>query len=217
MDLKRLAHIALVVFLFQHTLVAQTERRFQFWNKNEVEIQPWKSVVISVNEKVHYTPKQHTVDLKYSELFLIHNPLKWLDYGAGFRVSYSNLFAGWLQENRTMAVIDFKTKSNPIGLKFSNRFEYRNYKIDLDHFRYKQQVTATFPSLTEWGMQFFMYEETYHKLNSTGFHLFRLSGGINGIQKKHFRLKMYYAFEKYKLLKNWNTTDIVGANLSFIL
>ena len=116
-----------------------------------------------------------------------------------------------------MAVIDFKTKYKIIGLKLSNRFEYRNYKVDLDHFRYKQQITATFPSLTDWGMQFFIFEETFHKFNNDGFHLARLSAGLNGIQKKHFRVKAYYAFEKYKVLKNWISSDIIGANLSFVL
>lgn len=217
MNLKRILFIALICILFQSSSFGQNERRLQIWNKNEVEIQPWKNISLSVAEKIHYSPDHNALDLKYGELFAFHSPLSWLEYGAGFRVSYSNLYVGWLQENRTMAVIDFKTRAKSIGIKFSNRFEYRNYKTNLDHFRYKQQTTLNFPQLTDWGMQFFIFEETFHKFNDAGFHLFRVSGGINGIQKKHFKLKLYYALEKYKVLKSWYTTDIIGTNLSFIL
>ena len=66
-------------------------------------------------------------------------------------------------------------------------------------------------------MQFYTSEETFIKLNGVGAHLARFYGGISGVQSKHFQLKLYYAFEKYKLIENWGSRDIMGLNLSFIL
>ncbi len=215
--MKRILFLIVFTILFHIISIAQSERKFQLWNKNEVEIQPWKNIVIDVAEKIQYTPKQHTIDSKYGELFVYHNALNWLDYGAGFRVAYSNLYPGWLQENRTMLVIELKQECHNIMYKFSNRFEYRNYKIDLDHFRYRQQLSATFPALTNWGMQFFAAEESFHKLNGIGFHLARLSAGVNGIQKEHFQLKIYYGLEKHKLIESWMASDVIAVNMSFVL
>ena len=216
---KRFLLILIIGVLFSLSSVAQTERRTQIWNRNEVIVQPWKRFTINVSEKIQYNANRNILDSKYGDLFLYHKPLEWLDYGAGFRVAYANTNTelGWLQENRTMVVLDFTKRCNDYKLKFSNRIEYRSFKSDFDHFRYKQSLTATFPSLTSWGMAFYTSEESYHKLNGIGMHLFRLTGGVNGIQKDHFQLKIYYAYEKYKLIENWNTSDILGLNLSFMI
>jgi len=176
---------------------AGNERRFQIWNKNEVIIHPWKNILIDLAEKVHYSPQRNAADIKYVELFVLHKPMKWFEYGAGFRVAKANLYPGWLQENR-------------------NRFEYRDFDNDLHHFRYRQEFKIDFPALTTWGMQFYTSEEAFFKLNGIGLHLARFYGGLSVVQIKHFNLKMYYALEKYKLIENWTTTDIVGLNLSVI-
>lgn len=195
---------------------AQNERRFQVWNKNEVIIQPWKNISIDIAEKIHYSPEQNAADVKYAELFISHEPMKWFEYGAGFRASKGNLYPGWIQENRLMLLANFSKSYNQFVFKFSNRIEYRVFDNGLSHFRYRQDFKIDFPALTTWGMQFYTSEEAFFKLNGIGLHLARFYGGLSVIQIKHFNLKMYYALEKYKLIETWNTTDIVGLNLSFI-
>ncbi len=207
--------LILLLLLFSSSVYA--ERRSQIWNKNDILIHPWKYFDLNVAEKIQYSPQNNAVEQKYGELFVIHKPLTWFDYGLGYRVSYSNVEIDWVQENRAMLVAEFKQQYHNFWFKFSNRFEYRNYKVELDHFRYKQQFTVTFPSLASWGMQFYTSEESFTKLNGVGTHLARLYGGISGVHSKHFQLKLYYAFEKYKLIENWNSRDIMGLNLSFIL
>lgn len=196
--------------------VAQPERRVQIWNKNEIVVQPWNKISIDGVLKVHYSPRNSASDLKYIELFVTHNPVIWFEYGAGFRVAKANLYPGWFQENRTMLIGNFTKIHNQYIFKYSNRFEYRSFENDFHHFRYKQDFKIEFPPLTNWGMRFYLDEETFFKLNEIGFHLARFYGGLSVVQKKHFKLKMYYALEKYKLIENWGTTDIVGVNLSFI-
>lgn len=195
----------------------QPERRFQIWNKSEVVVQTWKNISIDAALKVHYSPENSAADLKYAELFLFHNPLKWFEYGAGFRVAKANLYPGWLQENRTMILANFKKNYKNYSFKYTNRFEYRSFENSFHHFRYKQDFKIEFPSLTNWGMRFYLDEETFYKLNGIGFHLARIYGGLSVVKKEHFNCKVYYALEKFKLPEDWLTTDIVGLNLSLLL
>lgn len=199
------------------TAFGQTARRFLLWNKNEVIIQPWKNISVDIAENVHYLPKQNAVNLKYAELILSHQTKKWFEYGAGFRVVKINTYPGWMQENRTMLIANFTKKYKQLGLKYSNRFEYRSIENDLQHFRYRQEFRIDFPELTSWGLKFYTSEEAFVKMNDIGFHLIRFYEGVSVVQKQHFKLKLYYAFEKYKLLESWSSSDIIGLNMSFHL
>lgn len=211
-------HIIFIVIYCNFVLTswAGSERRLQIWNKSEVIIQPWKNISIDGALKVHYSPEKSAADVKYGELFLSHNPVKWFEYGAGFRVAKTNLYPGWLQENRTMLLANFRENYRDFSFKYSNRFEYRSFEYNLHHFRYKQDFKIEFPSLTNWGMRFYLDEETFYKLNGIGFHLARFYGGLSVVQKEHFNCKIYYALEKSKLIENWLTTDIIGLNLSLL-
>lgn len=205
----------LLYFFLTLNSYAESERSLRIWNKNDVIIQPWKNIYIDVAEKIQYSTENHATESKYAELFISHELRKWFEYGAGFRVAKANLYPGWVQENRTMLIANFITKRNQFNFKYSNRFEYRSFEYDLNHFRYRQEFKIEFPSLISWGMIFYTSEETFFKLNGNGFHLARFYGGLSVVQTEHYKLKMYYALEKYKLIKNWGTKDIAGLNMSF--
>jgi hypothetical protein len=202
---------------FVLTSFSEPERKFQIWNKTEVLFHPWEKMTIDVAEKIHFSPEHGAADVKYGELFLSHEPLKWFEYGAGFRATYKNTYPGWLSEYRPMILANFKKSHKEFNFKYSNRLEYRIFEIDVNHFRYRQEFLVEFPALTNWGMRFYSSEEAFIKLNGAGLHLARFYEGLSVIQKEHFKLKLYYALEKLKLIENWGTTDIAGLNLSFIL
>lgn len=207
------------IILFHNLVItafAQRERGFQIWNKNEIVVHAAKNIFVDGAAKVHYSPERKAVDLKYAELFLLHNPRIWFEYGAGFRVAKANLYPGWIQENRTMLIANFSKIYGKNIFKFSNRFEYRAFENYLHHSRYKQDFKIKLPPLTTWGMRFYLSEESFYKLNETGLHLARFYGGLSAVQKEHYALNLYYALEKYKLVDYWGTTDIVGLNMSFI-
>ena len=185
------------------------------WNKNEVIVQPWKNISVDVAENIHYLTKQNAINQKYAELVVLHKPEKWFEYGAGFRVAKANTYPGWLQENRTMLFANFNKGHNRFDYKFSNRFEYRSFENHLHHFRYRQELKIEFPALTNWGMRFYASSEAFFKLNGVGFHLIRLYEGLSIVQEKHFKLKLFYALEKYKLIETWGTSDILGLNMGF--
>lgn len=192
------------------------ERQYVLWNRNQVAVKPWNKVSIEVSEKVHYSPKRSTLDLKYGDIFIGHQAFNWLKCGAGFRVSSLNLQNGeWLQENRPMVFADFGKDAGKFEFDLYNRFEYRTYKELKNYFRYRQSFRMKFPAITEWGMQFYLQEEAFVKLNGAGTHLARFYSGLTAFEKEHIEIKIYYALQKQELLNHWLTADILGLNLSF--
>ncbi len=192
------------------------ERSFELWNKNQVDIEPWNKISITVAEKIHYSPKRTTLDLKYGEILIEHHVLNWLEYGAGFRISYANLQIGeWLQENRPMVFVNLGKDLKNFEFDFYNRFEYRTYKALSNYFRYRQSIRMKFPAITEWGLQFYVQEESFLKLNGKGTHLARLYSGLTAFEKEHIEIKIYYALQKQEVLNHWVSGDILGLNLSF--
>ncbi|QIA08230.1 DUF2490 domain-containing protein [Draconibacterium halophilum] len=206
----------LLLLLFVSINSYAQERQFVLWNQNRVAIEPWEKINIEVSEKVHYSPKCSTLDVKYGDIFIGHQVLNWMQYGAGFRISYTNLQVGdWLQENRTMFFVNLGKEHNKFEFDFYNRFEYRIYKVLNNYFRYRQSFRMKFPALTNWGMQFYLQEESFLKLNGEGTHLARLYSGLTVFEMKHVEIKIYYALQKQEVLNNWLTADILGLNLSF--
>jgi hypothetical protein len=208
--------LSIIFIVIAHIASAQNERRFTIWNKNEVAISPWKNVTIEVGEKIHYTPKNNSLDVKFGEVFLSHEPKKWLEYGGGFRVGYANLGKGnWLQEQRSMFLLNFTANIKQFELSFSNRMEYRAYKNLDDHFRYKQSLKLSSPVLTNYGTSIYISEESFYKMNGIGTHLARLQTGVTAVELEHFDIKVYYILEKFKIASTWFTADVVGVNLGF--
>ena len=195
---------------------AQDDRSFELWNKNQVEIEPWNKISITVSEKIHYSPKRTTLDLKYGEILVGHQVLNWMEYGIGFRLSYTNLQVGeWLPENRPMLFVNMGKDIGKFEFDFYNRFEYRTYKELNNYFRYRQSLRMKFPAITDWGLQFYVQNESFIKLNGEGIHLARFYAGFTAFEKEHLELKIYYALQKQEVQNHWLTADILGLNLSF--
>uniref|UniRef100_UPI0032162055 DUF2490 domain-containing protein n=1 Tax=uncultured Draconibacterium sp. TaxID=1573823 RepID=UPI0032162055 len=194
------------------------ERELILWNKNIVSVSPWEEVSVVVAQKVHYTPKQNAVDLKYGEIFMEYEPKNWLEYGFGFRHSKLNIQNGnWLEENRPMFKLSLSKEIRKFELSFSNRLEYRTFKENQDYFRHRQSLKLNFPNITNWGMQFYVSEESYLKLDEGDTHLARFYTGLKAIDKTHLDIMLYYSLQKSKRLDYWLTSDVVGLNFSFTI
>ncbi|HKJ79070.1 MAG TPA: DUF2490 domain-containing protein, partial [Prolixibacteraceae bacterium] len=122
---------------------------------------------------------------------------------------------GWLTENRAMLVGNLFHDSDQIEWSFSNRFEYRIFDQETNHFRHKQKFTVQFPVLTPGNFRFFVAEETFEKFTSDNLHIARIYAGFQAFELEHLQMKLYYILEKYKAAKTWNTRDILGLNLSY--
>lgn len=209
----------LLFLIFSFGANAQDIRLFTIWNKNQITVEPWEKVVLKVAEKIHYSPKQNNIQYTYGEFFVGHEAKNWLEYGGGLRVAFTNLaLDNWLNENRGMLYLNLSQDIKTFDLSFSNRLEYRTFKELDNYFRYKQSLKLNFPNLTAWGMQFYIAEESFCKINQdVGTHLARLYTGLNAIDKNNFQVKIYYGLEKANLLDSWITGDILGVNLNFTI
>jgi len=210
--LYTIAFLSLVLNSF-----AQTERRFQIWNKNEATIQLGQKTSIEIANKIHYSPERNSADLKFAELSFFRELKEWFNYGAGIRISKINTYPGWLQESRPMIYADFIKSYQKFNFIYFNRFEYRIFENGSEYFRYRQSFLIEFPKLVNWGIQFYTSEESFFNFQTSKIHLFRLYGGLLVVKTDHFELKTYYSLEKFKPAELWQTTDIAGLNMSFVL
>jgi hypothetical protein len=64
-------------------------------------------------------------------------------------------------------------------------------------------------------MRFYVFEESFFKMNDGGMHLARFYSDLTVFDKKHFDVKLYYSLKKALVSDIWFTSDILGLNLSF--
>ena len=206
----------LILFSLLSINCLSQNRQFELWNKNQISIEPWEKISIDVSEKLHFSPQRSTITLRYADISIGYQAFRWLEYGAGFRISSVKREAGdWLQENRPMVFANFGKDLGHYEFDFYNRFEYRTYKGIKNYFRYRQSLRMKFPALTNWGMQFYLQEESFTKLNGDGTHLVRFYSGVTAFENNFAEIKIYYALQKQDIQSHWASTDILGVNLSF--
>lgn len=208
--------IVILFLLSCFYLKGQDARYFAFWNKNQVSVEPWKDVRLTVSDRMHFVPKNNRVSAVLGQLAVKHKPKNWFAYGAAMRISSLTPAEGIrIGENRPFVFVDLSKHLNEFEISFSNRIEYRSYKELSDHFRHKQTVKLDFPALADWGMRFYLSEESFYKMNGDGTHAARFQSGLTALEKQWFAMKVYYILEKTKAVDNWLTGDILGLNLSF--
>ena len=189
----------------------------QLWNYNKVSISISGRTFFEVAEKIHYTPRTNTIDLKFGDIWLSHECNNWFGYAGGFRLSYSRKIYGWQEERRPMVLAEVSPNIKNFNFNFSGRFEYRWFEEEQNHFRFRQKLDVDFPPVTKWNLNLFAAEESFLKFNSEKIHLARVYAGINTLNKAHFKMKIYYSLEKSKSLHLWNTADIIGMNMNINL
>lgn len=210
-----MARFFLTIFLIFFFLnVDGQERIFQIWNQNNFDVYLSPGTSIGISEKIHYRPKNNSIDVKFADITLDHKFSNWLKIGGGGRLVWISREYGWLREKRPMFYADFSSGLGKFEIDFSNRIEYRFLDRAEDHWRLKQKLNLDFPRIPQTALQFYTAFESFYKFNSGRFHILRGYAGLNTIQKEHFDLKIYYVFEKNRNAVNWTSIDILGINMS---
>ena len=194
--------------------ISAQDREFQVWNQNNFDVNLSTKTSIGISEKIHYTPKSNSIDVKFADVTLDHKFTKWFEIGGGGRLLWINKEYGWLRDKRPMFYTGLSSGLGRFKIDFSNRIEYRFLDKSENHWRHKQKLSLDFPKIPQTALQFYTAFESFYKFNPERFHIFRGYAGINTIQKEHFELKIYYVLEKNKNFVNWGTTDIIGINMS---
>lgn len=172
---------------------------------------------LKFSEKMHFTPATGSIDLKFGDARFYYDFTQWFAMAGGCRFLWSRQDYGWLQETRPMIYGILSTEINNFDLDFSNRISYRMLNKENNHFRYWQKIVIDFPEISEPRMQFYTAFESFCKLNRENIHMFRLYAGLKTIQKEHFEMKVYYAYQKNKNFSSWKTTDVIGINFDIEL
>ena len=193
---------------------ASQDRNFQIWNLNSFDVPLADKTSIKFSEKIHYTPKTNSIDLKFADTKLEYNIKSWCTIGGGGRFLWFRRDNDWIQEQRPMVFGTLSASINRFDLDFSNRIAYRFLNKADNHFRHWQKFVISFPEISKPKFQFFSAFESFCKLNIEKLHMLRLYAGMNTIQKDHFEMKIYYALQKNKDVPYWITTDIIGINFS---
>jgi hypothetical protein len=209
--------LVLIGVLISISSFSQKERKTQLWDYNKISVPLGEKTSFGVVEKIHFTPKTSSVDLKFGDLWMTHQCNNWFEYAGGFRLSYARKNGEWLEERRPMLLTEVSKDIKNFDFSLSGRFEYRWFKEAGNHFRFRQKLNIDFPPILKNGLSFFTSEEAFIKMNSEKTHLARVYAGINTFDKKHFEMKIYYSLEKMKSFNTWDTTDIIGMNMSISL
>lgn len=206
--------ISTVFFAILLLNVNAQERIFQIWNQNNFDVNLTPKTSIGISEKIHYTPKYNSIDVKFADLTLDHEFSNWFEIGGGGRLLWINKEYGWLHEKRPMFYANLSSGLGKFEIDFSNRIEYRFFDKAEDHWRHKQKLSLYFPIIPQTALQFYTAFESFYKFNPDGFHILRGYAGIETIKKEHFELKIYYVLEKNKNAANWTFIDIMGIDMS---
>jgi len=205
-----------ILFFLPFLTVSAQERAFQLWNQNAIAVNISEKTALGVSEKIHYTPKNNSIDLKFADITLDHKITDWFELGTGGRLLWIRKEFGWLEEKRPMLYGDISFGMGNFDWDFSNRIEYRFLNKAEDHFRHRQKTELNFPEIKKLnGIRFFTSIESFFKFHPDKLHLARFYTGLNALQRKHFSLKLYYVLEKNKRTNQWDTIDILGFNMNF--
>lgn len=200
-----------ILFILSTFQVFGQKRELEIWNKNQVQVKPFQNIFIDVAEKVQYSIEGDLLKVKYAEINVGHSPLKWLKYGLGYRLVDYNQGSGiWLKENRLIMFSNLNQKVQEFTFTFANRLEYRSFLKAENHFRHRQSFCIYFPSIVNWGMTFYLSEETFLKFNADDMHLARFYSGLRAVKTKRLDVNLYYALQKVKSTGEWHSGDVLG-------
>ena len=213
----KILNLIILFLMIQISSRSQEERKFQFWNNNNISAFLASKTYIQLSEKIHYSPSSNNLDVKYGDLWLKHKVRNWFEYGGGMRIVSSKKVSGNIMEKRIMAIGVFSKYWKDFQFDYSNRFEYRTFDFGKNHFRNVSKITVDLPKISSLKLRFFASEETFIKLTKDNLSQLRFYSGLRTIDRKHFHLNMYYALEKSKHLNHWDTVDILGMNMNIVL
>jgi len=214
--MNRILTLFLGICLIQ-LVVAQEDRKTEIWNQNSVSCNITEKLQLSVTEKMHLNAHDGSIQLKFGDVSLRNKINDWFSAGCGYRLLYIRKPDNWAVEKRPMIWGTLSKEICQLSCSFTNRLEYRFLDQSADHFRHYEKINIDFPPLTPLKLRFYVAEELFTRFNADNFHIVRLYGGLNTVQRKHFRMQLYYVWQKQKnALRHWDTYDIAGVNFNII-
>src|SRR5574341_44157 len=219
------ALVALMACLLAHPAPAElnADNDFQFWNTEAIEGKindQWKAYV---EAELRFGDDASEFYYQHTHLEILYKALEWLEIGAAYRQAWelddpaTDL---WFTEYRPMVNVTLKHKWNDWEFSDRNRFEFRNFDVKDDKFRYRNKLKAKSPwKWTALHINPFVADELFFEEDSdNGFNRNRLDVGVGldfGDYVAHLSGEIYYRWQTSDKGAEWIDFHIFGTQLKF--
>lgn len=209
--------VGLLIFLLGGQSVSSQEKRdFYLWNTTYLYVPLRPQYNLRLSAKVQYLSQEDLREMTYLDLSVSRKMNNWLNLGLAFRTSQHQKLTGEKMEYRPQLVSTMHWSSSKIKYSTTNRPEYLMFSEGDSYGRFYHNIFVHFSSFGKWPKPY-LGEELFTKLNGEQLHLARIYGGLHVLERKHFRVDVYYVWQQLKVSGQWRGADVAGLNLHFLI
>lgn len=206
----------LILLLGGQAVFSQEKRDFYLWNTTYLNVRLSPQYNLRLSTKVQYLTGDNLREMTYLDLSVSRKMNDWLNLGFAFRTSQHQKLTGDKMEYRPQLVSTMHLSSSKIKCSTTNRPEYLMFSEGESYGRFYHNIFVHFSSFGKWAKPY-LGEELFTKLNGEQLHLGRIYGGLHVLERKHFRVDVYYVWQQLKVSGQWHGADVAGLNLHFLI
>ena len=140
---------------------------------------------------------------------------EWFTFSPYYRHINKEKNADWKEEQRPHLNATFKWKALNLSFSDRNQLEYR-IKGDKAFFRYRNKLTVKLPKCTQFNLQPYIAEEPFYDFDAEELNKNQISGGIDAVLLKDFKVGLYYMLESSKKGNDWTDVNVLGTSLKYM-
>ncbi len=195
------------------------EGDFQYWNTEAIEAKiadRWKTYI---EAEFRFGDDASEFYYQHTHLELGYKVNDWLEIAPAYRQVYE-LFTSttdeeddWFTEYRPMINVNLKHKWEGWELSDRNRFEFREFEVKDDVFRYRNKLTIKSPwKWTCLGINPFISDEVFFQ-EDAGFNRNRLQVGVGMKLLEHLDGEVFYLWQTSEKGDDWINIHVFGTKL----
>ncbi len=206
----------LILLLGGQTVFSKEKRDFYLWNTTYFYVPLSSQYNLRLSTKVQYLTGDDLREMTYLDLSVSRKMNNWLNLGLAFRTTQHQKVTSEKMEYRPQLVSTMHWSSAKIKYSTTNRPEYLMFSKGDSYGRFYHNIFVHFSSFGKWPKPY-LGEELFTKLNGEQLHLARIYGGLHVLERKHFRVDVYYVCQQLKVSSQWSRSDVAGLNLHFLI
>lgn len=218
---KLLAALVLWALTQQAKAALNGDGDFQYWNTEAIEGKisgKWKAYV---EGDFRFGDDASEFYYQHTHLELGYKVFDWLEIAPAYRQVWE-LFTStkeededWFTEYRPMINATLKHKWEGWDLSDRNRFEFRQFEVKDDVFRYRNKITVKSPwKWTAWAINPFIADELFFQ-EDAGFNRNRLQVGVGMKIIEHLEGEIFYLWQTSEKGDDWIDFHVLGTKLKF--
>ena len=209
---QKLLQFSLIIalLLFAKSSFAFDDGDWQFWFNQTFSGKLNENWGVTFSEELRYGDDMSSFFREHSDLAVSYKISDEWFCSAHFKYIYKKKSGDWQKETRPYLNFSYKFKINEIKFKNKVQAEYRDKETN-DFYRFRNQLTATFPKLFD-KYTTYISEEIFIDTEDDEINRNRLKFGI----KTHLFSKLYgetYYLWQTDKKDSWVDTNIIGLKL----